>query len=108
MSTGKHLYRIDKFVVPAAARREFLERARATQRILRSQPGFVRDVILEQSAGPGRFNFITSVEWESEGAVEAAKTVVAEFYAKSGTSPQEIVARLGIEPDIGYYKPVEG
>jgi heme-degrading monooxygenase HmoA len=106
MSSGTHIYRVDKFVVHEGARKEFLERARATQRILRAQPGFIRDVILEQSAGPGRFNFVTSVEWESESAVEAAKAVVAQFYAKSGTNPQEIITRLGIEADIGYYKPV--
>ena len=43
-------------VVPHAAREEFLSRVRDTHRVLRRQPGFIRDALLEQVAGPGRFN----------------------------------------------------
>jgi len=104
---SRHVFRVDKFVVPEAARQEFLGRVRTTHRILREQPGFVADVVLEQSSGPGKFNFVTEVEWESQSAVDAAKTVVAAAQAQRGFSPQETLARLGIEADLAYYKAVE-
>ena len=44
------VYRVDKFVVPAAARQEFLERVTQTHQILRGQAGLIRDLILEQSS----------------------------------------------------------
>jgi heme-degrading monooxygenase HmoA len=101
--TSHHIYRVDKFVVPDAAREEFLGRVRSTHQLLKAQPGFVRDVVLEQSSGPGRFNFVTVVEWQSQAAMEAAKAVVMAAHAKSGFNPQELFARLGIETDIANY-----
>jgi hypothetical protein len=70
MST--EIFRVDKFVVPVNAREEFLGKVPATHAVLRTQPGFVRDAILEQSSGPGEFNFVTIVEWENSGAIDGA------------------------------------
>jgi heme-degrading monooxygenase HmoA len=104
---SKYIYRVDKFVVPEAARQEFLDRVRSTHRILKSQPGFVRDVVLEQSSGPGKFNYVTLVEWESQSAIEAAKAAIIAAHARSGFNPQEMLVRLGIEADIAYYRRVD-
>ncbi|ALT00396.1 antibiotic biosynthesis monooxygenase [Lacimicrobium alkaliphilum] len=101
------LYRVDKFSVPQAAREEFLQRICDTHQVLRRQPGFIRDVLLEQVEGPGRFNIVTIAEWESQEAIDAARTVVMEAHAKSGFSPQETMARLGVEADIANYRPVD-
>ncbi|MEW6683816.1 MAG: antibiotic biosynthesis monooxygenase [Nitrospirota bacterium] len=102
-----HIYRVDKFVVPKAARQEFLGRVRSTHQLLKAQPGFVQDVVLEQSSGPGRFNFVTLVEWQSQSAMDAAKAVVTAAHAKSGFNPQELFARLGIEADIANYTAID-
>jgi heme-degrading monooxygenase HmoA len=59
----QHVYRIDKFKVPPAARDEFLARARETHAFLHTLPGFVTSAIFQQSRGPGAFNFVTLVEW---------------------------------------------
>ena len=99
--------RIDKFVVPQTARAEFLQKVRATHEILRRQPGFIRDALLEQVSGPGRFNIVTVAEWESQAAIDAARAVVMKAHAESGFSPQEMMARLGIEADIADYKPLD-
>jgi heme-degrading monooxygenase HmoA len=64
------MYRVDKFSVPAHARREFLEKVHATRELLRSQAGFAQDFILEQASGSGEFNFVTIVEWENAEAME--------------------------------------
>lgn len=103
---SSHLFRVDKFIVPSSAREEFLSRVRETHEILRRQPGFVRDAVLEQTSGPGRFNIVTLVEWENQAVIDAAKAVVAKAQAERGFSPQETMARLGIEGDIGYYQNV--
>jgi hypothetical protein len=76
MSAGS--IRVDKFVVPEHAREEFLDRVHLTHAALGAQPGFVRDATLEQSSGPGEFDFVPIVEWQNGDAVEGAhKAVVA-------------------------------
>lgn len=106
MSDTSSIYRVDKFVVPDQARDEFLQRVRDTHLILRRQPGFVRDAVLEQIAGPGKFNIVTIAEWSSQEAVDAAREVVAVEHARSGFDARATVARLGIEADIANYRPV--
>ena len=98
------IYRVDKFVVPEAARDEFLARIRETHELLRRQPGFIRDAILEQVAGPGKFNIVTIAEWQDQAAIDAARDVVRRAHAKRGFSPQETMKRLGIEADIADYR----
>ncbi|WP_295809666.1 antibiotic biosynthesis monooxygenase family protein [uncultured Nitratireductor sp.] len=98
------VYRVDKFAVPVPAREEFLERVSATHETLRQQPGFVRDVILEQASGPGTFNFVTLVEWESPDAIERAGEAVARMHAQTGFDRHEMIARLGIAADIANYR----
>ncbi|MFS8583033.1 MAG: antibiotic biosynthesis monooxygenase family protein [Limnochordales bacterium] len=100
------IYRVDKFVVPEAARDEFLARIRETHELLRRQPGFIRDAILEQVAGPGKFNIVTIAEWQDQAAIDAARDVVRRAHAQRGFSPQETMKRLGIEADIADYRAV--
>lgn len=101
------IYRVDKFVVPAQARDEFLQRVRDTHGILRRQPGFVRDAVLEQIAGPGRFNIVTIAEWRNQEAVDAAREVVAAEHERSGFDARATIARLGIDADIANYRPID-
>ena len=98
-----HVFRVDKFMVPTAARDEFLARVRDTHALLRTQPGFVHDWILEQTDGPARFNLVTTVEWASEAAVARAKAAVMEMHRQAGFNASELVARLGISADVGTY-----
>jgi len=99
-----HVYRVDKFLVPEPAREEFLARVRQTHEVLRTMPGFVRDLLLDQSSGPGELNIVTVVEWESAACVEEAKTAVAALRSKSDFDPQAMFARLGIRADLGEYR----
>ncbi|HEX5829706.1 MAG TPA: antibiotic biosynthesis monooxygenase [Gemmatimonadaceae bacterium] len=98
------VYRVDRFVVPPAAREEFLENVRRTHDLLRTLPGFVQDFVLEQSAGPGEFNLVTFVEWESAESIESAKSAVMAMQRERGFDPRELMARLGIRADIGNYR----
>jgi len=98
MSRANLSYRVDKFVVPEQASEEFIGRVRNTHELLRTQPGSFQNFVLEQSAGPGEFNFVTFVEWESSEAIESARAAVMAMH------PQEMFARLGIKADLANYR----
>ncbi|WP_247003440.1 antibiotic biosynthesis monooxygenase family protein [Halosolutus gelatinilyticus] len=98
-----HVYRVDKFDVPVEAIDEVLSNVRRTHDLLRDQPGFVQDLVLEQSGGPGRFNLVTIVEWESQEAIEDAKDAVRAMHERIGFDPQELITRFEIEADLATY-----
>jgi len=100
-------FRVDKFVVPAHAREEFLDKVHAWLAVLKTQTGFVRDAILEQASGLGEFNFVTIVEWENGDFFEGARQAVAALHRKMNFDPYELITRLGIRVDIANYKRVE-
>lgn len=104
MENKDYVYRVDKFMVPDGAREEFLARVKATHEVLRRQPGFLRDFLLEQSGGPGAFNIVTMAEWESQAAVEQAKEAVGALHRQLGFNPHELMARLGIHADLANYR----
>ncbi len=101
-----NIFRVDRFDVPADARREFLERVASTHALLRRQAGFVQDIVLEQESGPGRYNFVTLVEWKSAEAIGKAAGEVARMHAETGFDRTEMMKRLGIVADIASYRPV--
>jgi heme-degrading monooxygenase HmoA len=98
-----HVYRIDKFKVPAAAREEFLARVRTSNEILRAIPGFVEDFFFEQLGASGDTKIVSIAVWENEQAFLSAKSRVEEHYKKIGFNPAEIIKRLGIEADMDAY-----
>jgi heme-degrading monooxygenase HmoA len=98
------IYRVDKFAVPSGAREQFIDRVRRTHSLLQAQPGFLQDFFLEQSSGPGEFNFVTIVEWASQEAVENARAAVLALHKEMNFNPQEMLGRLGIRADIANYK----
>ncbi|MFO0698200.1 MAG: hypothetical protein U0236_03140 [Nitrospira sp.] len=104
----QRIYRVDKFKVPTEARGEFLERVQMTHAILRTLPGFVEDLVLEQTSGPGVFNFVTVAIWASTADVEHAKGVMTAKHAESGVNAKELVSRLRIEADQANYMEVAG
>lgn len=104
---SRHIYRVDKFIVPASARDEFLGRVRKTHALLKIQRGYLQDAVLEQVAGNGEFNFVTIVEWDSQASIENAKAAVTSMYAQTNFNPQEMFERLGIQADLGNYQRVD-
>ncbi|RVC06719.1 antibiotic biosynthesis monooxygenase, partial [Mesorhizobium sp. M7A.F.Ca.CA.002.15.2.1] len=79
---GGSVFRVDKFVVPAGAREEILAKVRTTHELLRLQHGFVQDFLLEQFSGPGEFNLVTIVEWESQAAVDNVVPIVKDAHER--------------------------
>lgn len=103
---SNHIYRIDKFGVPQAARAEFLQRVEETHAILQGCEGFVRDEIFEQCEGNEPFNLITYVEWTGMEAVEAARRTIQATHKQAGFDPRSFMAELGITMDLGLYRSI--
>ena len=106
-SSGR-VYRVDRFVVPGAARDEFLARVRATHALLKRQAGFLQDFLLEEPRGPDASQIVTIVEWESPGAIPPARAAVQSMHRQTSFDPQEMIARLGIDADLGTYREIRG
>lgn len=104
---SERIYRVDKFMVPDHAREEFIEKVQATHQLLKTQSGFLQDFILEQASGPGEFNIVTMVEWDSIEAIEPARAAVMALHQEMNFNPQELFTRLGIKADLGNYKRVK-
>ena len=92
--------------MPAEARDEILSRVIMTHELLRRQEGFVQDFLLEQFSGPGEFNIVTMVEWESQEAVDKVVPIVKAAHESITFSAQETIARLGVKADIANYQRV--
>ena len=103
----QHVFRVDRFTVPAAARDEFLKRVADTHKMLASQRGFVRDILLEQAAGADGFNLVTMAEWESQEAIDQARDVIGSFHRQLNFDPTEMYGRLGIRAERGNYRTIE-
>jgi heme-degrading monooxygenase HmoA len=97
------VYRLDPFRVPAPAREEFLGRIAAIHRFLRTLPGSRGDHLLERQEADGRFRIVTLAIWESRAALAHAKDATQAHYRATGFDPQALLARLGIEADLGHY-----
>ncbi|OIR09816.1 hypothetical protein GALL_82220 [mine drainage metagenome] len=101
---AKHIYRVDRFVVPEAACDEFLNNVRQTHGLLKVLPGFLFEVVLKQVSGENRYNFVTMVEWDSGVSMANAKSVVAAMHTQTHFNPQEMFDRLGIQAELVNYQ----
>lgn len=104
--TPAPVFRINKFQVPPEARHQFMEMIRDTFSILRRQQGFVRDMLMEQVAGNGLFNFVTIVEFADAAFAPAVAAAVAAEDARRGINREEVMALMGVRSDNGSYRPL--
>lgn len=99
-------YRIDRFVVPATGRDEFMTRLRQTHALLKQQPGFIRDHIVERPLQAGFSEIVTIAEWLGAAHVEKARLAVQGLHRETGFDPKAMFERLGIDAAIASYMPV--
>jgi len=99
-------FRIDRFVVPDAAREEFLSRIRQTHEFLADQPGFVRDHVVERALEGSASEIVTVAEWQDEAAVASARLAVQAMHRRDGFEPKAMFDRLGISAVMGSYTSV--
>ena len=102
------VFRVDSFVVPAAAKAEFVAQVHRTHELLRTLPGFVQEQLLEQDSSSEACRIVTLVEWSGADALESARAEVMKFRAREGTDPRQLMARLGVQADLGEFRPLVG
>ena len=103
MSESTSPFRVDKFAVPEASLGAFLARVHKVDRLLANQPGCRQNLVLTQTEGPGEFNVVTIVEWESAEAMARAKAAMQAQYASEGFDPPAFMKQLGVRGDLSVY-----
>ncbi len=98
-------YRIDVFAIPDAARAEFEMRSRQTIALLRQQPGFIRDMWFEKTAGDGTMNVVTMVEWQDEASIREAGQAVRAMHAANGFDAAAFSRQHRITESKAVYMP---
>ncbi|MBO9153343.1 ester cyclase [Chitinophaga sp. GCM10012297] len=104
--SGEAVRFIDKFVIPASAKNEFLERANVNRQFIKNLPGFLGDEMYLSEDENGNIHCVTVAAWENDAALQQAKENVQAFYKKEGFNPAEMLTRLGITMDRAMYKKV--
>jgi len=94
---------IDKFVVPAAAKKEFLDRMKINRTFIRTLPGFIEDAAYTYTNDKDDLICVTVALWENIEALNKAKEAVQQEYKRQGFDAAEMYKRLNISPDRGIY-----
>jgi hypothetical protein len=97
-------YRINNFIVPQDSREAFLSLVASTHGVVRRQPGFVRDLVLERQSGPGQFDIVTLIEFSSTEVVPQVTQALADFDAQTGVDRAAVRTELGVASDMAGYK----
>src|SRR5215468_1278750 len=100
---AKHVFRVDSFSIPDAAREEFEATMRRNLTFLKTLPGFLGHVVLDRASGPTGFNVVTIAAWESQAAIEKAGAEVRAYYQKLGFDLSATLARWGARAEIGAF-----
>jgi len=103
-SASAAVFRVDKFIVPAAALETFIARLHYVHAILVDLPGSLQRHILAQIGGDGEFNVVTFLEWADIDAMTAAVAHVQKRFAEDGFDPKKMTVNLGIRADQGFYR----
>lgn len=97
------VYFIDKFLVPAPAKKEFYERMQISRDVIRTVSGFIEDAAYEYTDKDGNLVCITVATWENREALSNAREIVQKKYQEQGFDPAEMMKRLNITMDRGIY-----
>ena len=101
------VYFIDKFLIPAAAKKEFYERMSINRNFIKTLPGFITDDAYEYTDEKGNLICVTVAQWENKEAFGKAREAVQEEYKKEGFDPAAMFKRLNITADRGVYTKVQ-
>lgn len=97
--------RVNRFSVPEEARPQFMELIERTHRVMREQPGFIDDMVLEQQAG-GLLSLVTIIQFEGEHVLQPIIAAVARSDREAGIDRQALSRELGVEANVGFYAPI--
>jgi len=97
------IFRINRFTVPAASRTEFMALMGDTLGVIRRQPGFVRDVVLENATGLGASSLMTLIEFAHQSVLPGVIEALAADDRAHGLDRPAELDRLGIRAENGLY-----
>jgi heme-degrading monooxygenase HmoA len=97
---------IDRFIVPAASKAEFLERASTNRKYIKSLPGFMGDNAYEED-GENELRIVTVATWANEEAFENARSSVIEYYKQQGFDMPALIKKLNIQMERGIYRKLQ-
>jgi steroid delta-isomerase-like uncharacterized protein len=95
---------IDKFFVPAAAKKEFYERLNINHNLIKKLAGLVDNAAYEYTDGNGNLICVTIAGWANMEMLNKAREVIQAEYKKQGFDGAEMFKRLNITVDRGIYK----
>ncbi|MBW8300638.1 MAG: antibiotic biosynthesis monooxygenase [Hydrogenophaga sp.] len=102
------VFRIDTFACPTAHQSAFEDRLAIIHGYFDTLPGCLYNrVVAAAGENDDMVKIITIVEWRDRQALDAAKSAVGAFYAKSGFDPAVFMAERGITGVFGVFLPVE-
>ena len=102
-----YVFFIDKFVIPAPAIDEFMERMSINRNFLRTLPGFIRDQAYTYKDGADNLICVTIAVWKDHAAIANAKQAVQAEYKKEGFDMPAMLSRLHITMDRGVYSALQ-
>lgn len=106
MQTRPAVY-VDQFFVPAPAIDSFMQRLQYNRHLLSTLPGLIRQDAYTRKDEQGNLHVITTANWESDAALQHARTVVQETYKKEGFDLPAMLERQHIKLERALYQPLE-
>jgi predicted ester cyclase/heme-degrading monooxygenase HmoA len=106
-NTKDALRLIDKFFVPADAKKEFLQRMANNRNFLRTLPGFIKDEAYEQTDEKGNLIIITIAVWQNIDFINKTKEAVQKEYSRTGFNLPEFLQRSNITMERGIYQQID-
>ena len=92
---------IDKIIVPASNRTDFVTRMKATQQFLHALPGFISQATYERTDADGNYVFLTATVWQDKAAIDNAQEALAAEYKRTGFDRAAYNKKMNIKREGG-------
>lgn len=100
---GNRVHFIDTFIIPPAAREEFMTRVALNRSFIKTLPGFIEDQAYERRDEQHTIHYVTVAVWASEAALKSAREAVQAEYKRQSFDPAAFMKRLQITMNRGIY-----
>jgi heme-degrading monooxygenase HmoA len=92
---------IDKIIVPASNRTDFVTRMQSTQQFLHALPGFIAQTTYERTDADGNSVFLTATTWQDKAAIDNAQEALAAEYKRTGFDRAAYNKKMNIKREGG-------
>ena|ERR1700722_18875177 len=97
VSMNNNITFIDKIIVPASAKTDFLTRMQSTQQFLHALPGFIAQTTYERTDSDGNSVFLNATTWQDKAAIDNAQEALAAEYKRTGFDRADYNKRMNIK-----------